>query len=130
MTRGLQDQLRAVEVCFVLRRMRGRKIGLLWPVVPLLFVSTVKPAAAQNNYEIQVYGSETVAPKTMMLELHSNFTVDGSKPLPGSVYAADQLYPTNHAEHETLEITQGITSWSEVGFYVFTSARSGRDGSG
>ena len=107
-------------------RIRGRKIGLLWPVALLLFVSAVNPAAAQNNYEIQVYGSDTVAPNTTMLELHSNFTVDGSKPLPGSVYAADQLYPTNHAEHETLEITQGINNWSEVGFYVFTSARSGQ----
>jgi len=28
---------------------------------------------------------------------------------------------TNHAMHETLEITQGINDWSEVGFYVFTS---------
>jgi hypothetical protein len=60
-----------------------------------------------------------------MLELHSNFTIDGSKPLPGSKYAADGLYPTNHAEHETVEITQGINSWSEVGFYIFTSARDG-----
>jgi hypothetical protein len=82
-------------------------------------------AHAQDNYEIQVYGSDTVAPKTTMLELHSNFTADGTKPLPGSQYAADGLYPTNHAEHETLEITHGINNWSEVGFYIFTSARDG-----
>jgi hypothetical protein len=82
-------------------------------------------AHAQDNYEIQVYGADTVAPKTTMLELHSNFTADGTKPLPGSKYAADGLYPTNHAEHETVEITQGINSWSEVGFYIFTSARDG-----
>ena len=50
-----------------------------------------------------------------MLKLHSNFTADGTKPLPGSNYAADGLYPTNHAEQETVEITQGINSWSEVG---------------
>lgn len=81
---------------------------------------------AQDNYEIQVYGADTVAPKTTMLELHSNFTVDGSKPLPGSQYAADGMYPTNHAEHETVEITQGITNWAEVGFYIFTSARGGQ----
>lgn len=61
-----------------------------------------------------------------MVELHSNFTVDGTKPLPGSVFAADRMYPTNHAEHETLEITQGINNWSEVGFYVFTSLRDGQ----
>jgi hypothetical protein len=29
---------------------------------------------AQENYEIQVYGSELVAPKHTMLELDSNFT--------------------------------------------------------
>lgn len=85
-----------------------------------------RPLTAQDNYEIQVYGSETVAPKTTMVELHSNFTVDGSKPVPGSEYAADGTYPTNHALHETIEITQGLTSWSEVGFYIFTSSRSGQ----
>lgn len=41
-------------------------------------------AKAQDNYEIQVYGSDTVAPKTTMLELHSNFTAEGSLPVPGS----------------------------------------------
>jgi hypothetical protein len=83
-------------------------------------------ARAQDNYEIQVYGADTVAPKTTMLELHSNFTADGSKPLLGSQYAADRQYPTNHVEHETVEITQGITNWSEVGFYIFTAARDGQ----
>lgn len=72
-------------------------------------------AHAQDNYEIQVYGSDTVAPRSTMVEIHSNFTVDGSKTV------QDGMLPTNHAEHETLEITQGISDWSEVGFYVFTS---------
>ena len=84
------------------------------------------PLSAQDNYEIQVYGAETVAPKTTMLELHSNFTADGSKALPNSPYDADGMYPTNHAQHETVEITQGLTNWSEVGFYIFTSSRSGQ----
>lgn len=94
-------------------------------VVALSCCMSSKPAHAQDNYEIQVYGSATVAPKTTMLELHSNFTADGSEALPGSKYTADGLYPTNHAQHETLEITQGLTSWSEVGFYVFTSINEG-----
>src|SRR5665213_3481078 len=79
-------------------------------------------AQAQDNYEIQVYGADTVPAKNTMVELHSNFTVDGSKAAPGSKYALDGTFPTNHAEHETVEITQGVTSWSEVGFYIFTSA--------
>jgi hypothetical protein len=76
-------------------------------------------AHAQGNYEIQVYGSDTVAPRTTMVELHSNFTADGRR------YYLDGAAPTNHAEHETIEITQGINGWAEVGFYIFTSEQSG-----
>jgi hypothetical protein len=75
---------------------------------------------AQGNYEIQVYGADTEAPKSTMVELHSNFTSDGQKQL------IDGVYPTNHQQHETLEVTQGINDWSEVGFYVFTSLQDGR----
>ena len=50
---------------------------------------------------------------------------EGSYPVPASRFTAEGVYPTNHAEHETVEITQGVNRWSEVGFYIFTSARSG-----
>ena len=76
-------------------------------------------ASAQDNYEIQVYGSETVAPGYTMIELHNNFTVKGSK------QTDDGTLPTNHAWHETIEITHGFNDWFEVGFYIFTSARDG-----
>ena len=76
-------------------------------------------AHAQGNYEIQVYGSDTVAPRSLMVEVHSNFTPEGQKYLVGGVI------PTNHQEHETLELTEGLTSWSEIGFYVFTSEQAG-----
>src|SRR5215831_16398615 len=76
-------------------------------------------ARAQDNYEIQVYGSDTVEPGHTMVELHSNFTFQGTKTIENGVL------PTEHAVHETLEITHGFNSWFEVGFYVFTSARSG-----
>ena len=94
----------------------------------LVVIAGGKHARAQNDYEIQVYGSDTVAPKTTMLELHSNFTAAGSYPEPGSEYPSQGVYPTNHAQHETLEITQGITNWSEVGFYVFTSINGNGQG--
>ena len=85
----------------------------------LLAISVLSSIAlAQDNYEIQVYGSETQAPRSTMVEIHSNFTVEGSKTV------IDGMLPTNHAEHETLELTQGITDWAEVGFYVFTSIQS------
>jgi hypothetical protein len=80
---------------------------------------SVRAAAAQGNYEIQVYGAATVPPKTLMTELHSNYTIQGQK------YYIDGVIPTNHQEHETLELTEGLTSWSEVGFYVFTSEQDG-----
>jgi hypothetical protein len=72
-------------------------------------------AFAQDNYEIQVYPSELVPPRTTMVEIHSNFTVNGSKQV------VDGVQPTHHAMHETLEITQGFTDWFETGFYVFSS---------
>ncbi len=84
-----------------------------------IFIS-VTVAAAQDNYEIQVYGAETVPPRNTMVELHSNFTVDGTKT------TTDGMLPTDHAVHETIEITQGFNSWFETGFYIFTSARNGQ----
>ncbi len=76
-------------------------------------------AHGQGNYEIQVYGADTVAPDNLMVELHSNFTAEGQK------NTLDGVYPTNHQEHETLELTEGLNDWSEVGFYVFTSEQDG-----
>jgi hypothetical protein len=94
-------------------------LGKLLLTCALAFV-TVPAARAQENYEIQVYSYDLVEPHHTMVELHSNFTIDGSKTV------ADGLYPTNHAEHETIEITHGFTDWLEVGFYIFTSERSGQ----
>lgn len=73
---------------------------------------------AQGNYEVQVYGSDLVAPKVTMFEIHSNFTVSGEK------QTIDGVLPTNHAEHETLEITHGFNEWFETGFYIFTSIQN------
>jgi len=46
---------------------------------------------AQGNYEVQVYGSDLVAPNVTMVELHSNFTASGTKGV------IDGVLPTNHA---------------------------------
>jgi len=89
-----------------------------WSVLAVFCFPAV--ARSQDNYEIQVYGSETVAPFNTMVELHSNYTIEGRKQV------VDGVEPTNHALHETVEITQGLTPWSEVGFYIFTSSRSGQ----
>ena len=96
------------------------------PVRPILALAALaivfalaKPARAQGNYEIQVYGADTVPPKSLMVELHSNFTPEGQK------QTINGVYPTNHQEHETLELTAGVNDWAEVGFYVFTSEQAG-----
>jgi len=102
----------ACELSALLRALCGLIFLMLAMWMPLR-------VAAQDNYEIQVYGADTVEPGSTMVELHSNFTVDGSK------VSVDGLSPTQHALHETIEITQGINSWFETGFYIFTSARNG-----
>ncbi len=81
----------------------------------LIILVTSLPLYAQANYEIQVYGSDTVAPGRTMVELHSNFTFEGFKT------STNGMLPDEHQEHETVEITQGWTSWFETGFYIFTS---------
>lgn len=118
---GVRRKLRLVARLFLGWLLRAclldnRRLTLL-ALAGLIFL--VPLAHAQANYEIQVYGAETVAPQNLMIELHSNFTVDGQK------NAIDGVYPTNHQEHETLELTQGLNDWSEVGFYVFTSEQDG-----
>src|SRR6266581_2819113 len=70
---------------------------------------------AQGNFEIQVYGSETVDPGKTMIELHSNTAIKGT------TQKEDGVFPTQHAAHETIEITHGFTPWFETGFYIFTS---------
>jgi hypothetical protein len=71
---------------------------------------------AQGNYEVQVYAADLVEPGTTMVELHSNFTFEGTK------RTTDGSYPTEHQLHETVEITHGFSPWFETGFYIFTSA--------
>jgi hypothetical protein len=94
--------------------------AVLRPLLLLVALSGMPGLAlAQANYEIQVYGAATVPPQNLMVELHSNFTVEGQ------TQTIDGVYPTNHQEHETLELTEGLTDWSEVGFYVFTSEQDG-----
>jgi hypothetical protein len=85
----------------------------------MVAVALLRPTLvfAQGNFEIQVYGSETVAPGRTMVELHSNMAVLGT------TRTADGVRPTEHALHETVEITQGFTPWFETGFYLFTSVQ-------
>jgi hypothetical protein len=64
------------------------------PLIALAFVSATL-LYGQGSYEIQVYGSDLVAPGDTMVELHSNFTFEGQKNV------IDGQYPTEHQLHET-----------------------------
>ena len=90
----------------------GRWLGVVSALVAGL---TAAPAWAQGNFEIQVYGSDTMEPGKTMFELHSNTAIRGT------TTREEGVFPTQHAVHETLEITHGFTPWFETGFYIFTS---------
>ena len=70
---------------------------------------------AQENYEIQVYASPTMARRQTIFELHSNYTFLGGKDI------KDGVLPSYHSIHETIEITHGIADNFELGFYLFTN---------
>ena len=94
------------------RNLSGNGFLILILLLFSLFASTVH---AQDNYEIQVYGSDLVEPKNTMVELHSNFTFDESKE------EINGVLPTNHVFHESIEITHGFDKWFELGFYFYNS---------
>ena len=70
----------------------------------------------QENYEIQVYPSETIEKGHTGVELHSNFSTSGQG-------MSDQVRPTEHALRQTLEITHGFTPNFEIGFYQFLNTQ-------
>lgn len=92
------------------------KKGFAIFILSLFFGINVR---AQDNYEIQVYGSQTVSKNATMVELHSNYTFGGQDSL------KDGVYPTHHIIHETIEITHGWNDWFETGFYFFNAIGSG-----
>src|SRR6266581_4173228 len=96
------------------------RLAVICGFLAFLSAGLSRSARAQDNYEIQVYGYETVEPHRTMVELHSNFTFQGSNTMENG------LLPTNPQLHETIEITHGFTDWFETGFYIFTSAKSGQ----
>ena len=84
-------------------------------ILSLLMMAFWSFCFGQDNYEIQVYGSDMVPVGSTMIELHSNYTAIGSTMI------TDGVRPSQGAEHETIEITHGFTPWLEVGFYYFSS---------
>jgi hypothetical protein len=94
-------------------------------ILALSFVPLAE-LGAQQNYEIQVYPSETAAKNTTFFELHSNFTAAGSTNDCTFSAANPCMYATDRQLHETLEITHGFSDIFEIGVYFFTSAGPGQ----
>ena len=84
----------------------------------LLCATTV--ICAQENFEIEVYESETAPPHTLIVEEHTNFTVQGTKP------ESDGMYPNEHSLRNTSELVYGVSDWFEAAAYVFTYGHSGQ----
>ncbi len=70
----------------------------------------------QENYEIQVYSSETTEVGHTMFELHSNTSLKGQLMNEG-------VRPSNNAFRQTVEIAHGFTSFFEIGFYQFINTQ-------
>ncbi len=76
----------------------------------IVFSPSISSAQADN--EIQVYSSPITPKAVTFVELHQNYTFNGSK------YLADKNEA--HWINETLEITRGFGGNFELGFYTFT----------
>ena len=87
-------------------------------IASLVFMLITFCGYTQDNYEIQVYGAQTVDKSATMFELHSNVTLGGTRS------TTDGVFPTNNMVHETIEITHGFTDWFETGFYLFNAIGS------
>jgi hypothetical protein len=75
-------------------------------------------ALAQDNFEIQVYDSETAGPWQVGLETHLIYIAIGT-----TVASPDGEAPTNHQFHLTFEPHVGIGTWVELGMYLQTAVR-------
>jgi len=74
-------------------------------------------AAAQDPFEIVVYGYETTPRSAWEMEGHFNYVATGTTSPEGTVA------PTRHQAHVALELTRGVTSHWEVGVYALGAYR-------
>ncbi len=73
-------------------------------------------ALSQDNFEIQVYDSETAGPWQVGLETHLIYVATGT-----NVTSPDGQSPTEHQFHLTFEPHLGIGTWAELGMYLQTA---------
>ena len=91
------------------RRWSASLLGALLALLPEL-------ARAQDNFEIQVYDSETAGPGQLGLETHLIWVAAGT-----TAASSEGESPTNDQFHLTFEPHLGIGTWAELGFYLQTA---------
>lgn len=91
---------------------RKARAGVGLAVAALVLTFSAR-ASALDRFEIQVYEADVNKPWQLALEVHTNYTVEGSKT---PSYAGE--VPPHHVGRLTLEPALGITSWLELGVYL------------
>ena len=94
------------------RRRLQIRVRTVLPLILLLASLALRPGQLRDPGLRRRHGSAREAPW---------WNCTRTSPPNGSKTVEDGVLPSNHAQHETLEITQGFNSWFETGFYVFTS---------
>ena len=97
----------------IINRRRPLLLGALILMGLLSFRGTLH---AQDSFEIEVYGSETLPRGETGIELQSNFNVEAQEDT-----TEPRIYTSQHALNETLEISHGFTDWLQCSFYVLNS---------
>jgi hypothetical protein len=87
-----------------------------------LAVALAAPARAIDRFEVQVYEGDINAPWQPGLEVHTNYTLRGTRQpeYPGQV-------PPHHVGRLILEPSLGVLEWLEVGAYLQFLAAPGGD---
>ncbi len=87
----------------------------------LAVAAAPRPAAAIDRFEIQVYHSDINEPGQLGLELHVNYTAQGTKEPEW-----ERQVPPWHAFRMTIEPAIGVAEWLELGAYFqFMTAPGG-----
>lgn len=93
-----------------------RRRAVLIPAAILgALLSLSSSAAAIDRFEIQVYEPDMNRPGQLALELHSNYTLQGTK-----TPEYEGQVPPHQVGRFTLEPALGITEWFEIGAYLQT----------
>jgi hypothetical protein len=91
----------------------------LFAVIMLTGLLLPARGAAQDPFEIEVYGYRTAARAEWELDAHVNYIARGTTGLDGSVA------PGEHQGHLALELTRGLTDHVEFAAYLLSAYRPG-----